>query len=306
MDWLNYHHLFYFYRIVVDGGVSKAARRLRLSQSTLSAQLRTLEESLGSPLFEREGRTLQLTEAGKVALSYAEEIFRQGEALRTWFSGDVTETPDLLRIGALSPLSKNLQFEMIRSLIMEGSARVQVVESDYAELLDRLRRHRIDLLITNIPSGGVGGEEETHLLGEMPMYLVGRPPFKIPSDPFPKWLTGIPLFLPTSQTFARAEFDALLVRSGITPLVRAEVDDMALLRLLALSGAGLALVPEIGVKFELEEKKLLRIEKLPGIKERFYALTPKRKALSPPVVSVIESGKTVLKKLGKSGKSRGK
>jgi len=297
-DWLNYHHLYYFYRIVEEGGVNKAAQRLRLSQSTLSAQLRTLEESLGAQLFERKGRSLKLTEHGTIAYSYAEEIFRQGEALRSWFAGDEPAVPGVVRMGALSPLSKNLQFEMIRPLIMEGTTRVKVVESDFADLLDRLRRHRIDLLISNIPAGGMNGGEETHLLGEMPMYLVGRPPFKIPNKPFPEWLPEIPLFLPSSQTFARAEFDALLVRAGITPLIRAEVDDMALLRLLALSGAGLALVPEIGVKFELEEKKLLRIEKLPGVKERFYALTPKRKVVSEPVLALIESGKKVLRSTG--------
>lgn len=294
MDWLNYHHLYYFYRIVVDGGVNKAAKRLRLSQSTLSTQLRSLEENLGSMLFERKGRALLLTEAGEVALGYAEEIFAQGEAMRSWFAGTPGKAPNLVRIGALSPLSKNLQYEMIRPLLMEGQVRLQVVESDYTDLLDRLRRHRIDLLISNIPAGGLQCGEETHLLGEMPMYLVGRPPFRIPSTPFPEWLKDIPLFLPTSQTYARAEFDALLIRAGVTPLIRAEVDDMALLRLLALSGAGLALVPEIGVKFELEEKKLLRIEKLSGVSERFYAMTPKRKALSDPIRLLIESGKTVL------------
>lgn len=306
VNWLNYHHLYYFYRIVEEGGVNKAARELRLSQSTLSAQLRTLEESLGARLFEREGRSLHLTDAGKVALSYAEEIFKQGEALRSWFSEDQPAVPHTVRIGALSPLSKNLQFEMIRPLIMEGPTRVKVVEGDYPDLLDRLRRHRIDLLISNIPTAGTDSGEETHLLGEMPMYLVGRPPFKIPARPFPEWLTDIPLFLPTSQTFARSEFDALLLRAGITPQVRAEVDDMALLRLLALSGAGLALVPEIGVKFELEEKKLLRMEKLPGVTERFYALTPKRKGLSEPVLALIESGKSVLEEMrrGRRGPKR--
>jgi len=297
--WLNYHHLYYFYKIVEEGGVNKAAQALRLSQSTLSAQLKTLEDNLGARLFEREGRSLRLTESGEIALGYAEEIFRQGDALRSWFSGNEAGEADVVRIGALSPLSKNLQFEMIRPLIMEGPAKVQVVESDFADLTDRLRRHRLDLLISNIPSGGVESGVETHLLGEMPMYLVGRPPFKIPKKPFPEWLTDIPIFVPTSQTFARADFDALLVRAGITPLIRAEVDDMALLRLLALSGAGLALVPEIGVKFELEEKKLLRIEKLPGVTERFYALTPKNKKLDGALLTLIQRGEEVLRPRGK-------
>lgn len=302
IPWLNYHHLYYFHEIVRCGGVNKAAVELRLSQSTLSAQLKSLEESLGKPLFEREGKRLVLTEAGRVALTYAEEIFRTGNELRAWFGDQTPGSPRTVRMGALSPLSKNLQFELIRPLIMEGQCQVQVVESDFSDLLDRLRSHRIDLLVTNVLPAGVGRDEEAHLLGEMPMYLMGRPPFKIPKTKFPHWLKEVPLFLPTSQTFARIGFDGLLTRAGIEPLVRAEVDDMALLRLLALSGGGLALVPEIGVKFDLEEKKLLRMEKIPGIKERIYALTPCRKKLSEPIRQIISNGQDALKKVMRPAK----
>lgn len=297
LPWLNYHHLYYFREIVRHGGVNKAAAKLRLSQSTLSMQLKSLEESLGKPLFERQGKRLILTEAGKVALTYAEEIFRSGEALRLWFADTQPATLRTIRMGALSPLSKNLQFELIRPLIMEGDCQIQVVESDFADLLDRLRSHRIDFLVTNVLPAGVGREEQAHLLGEMPMYLVGRPPFKIPRATFPQWLKDVPLFLPSSQTFARSGFDGLLAQAGIEPLIRAEVDDMALLRLLALSGAGLALVPEIGVKFDLEEKKLLRIEKVPGLKERIYILTPQRKSLPSAVRAIIATGQAALRRL---------
>lgn len=124
------------------------------------------------------------------------------------------------------------------------------MEGKYADFLDRLRRHKIDLILSNLPLGGTDAEGiEARLLGEMPMYLVGVPPFKIPRKPFPEWLEGIPIFLPSSRTASRVGFDALMIETGFQPQIAAEVDDMALLRLLALSGAGLALVPEIGVKF---------------------------------------------------------
>jgi LysR family transcriptional activator of nhaA len=295
LPWLNYHHLQYFRTIVREGGVTKAARKLNLSQSTISAQLKDLEESLGSALFEREGRSLVLTEAGQVALDYAEDIFRAGDELRAWFADEHAEGRRSIRIGALSPLSKNLQFEIIRPLLMAGETHVQVVEGEMQDMMERLKHHQIDLLLSNLPPGGTEAEHtHTHILGEMPVYLVGRPPFKIPDRPFPKWLDDIPLFLPSGRSAARVEFDALLLRAGVNPKIQAEIDDMALLRLLALSGAGLALVPEIGVKFELEEKRLLRIEKIKNLKERFYAITAQRSRLPDQIISLIESGKRAL------------
>jgi len=295
LPWLNYHHLQYFRAIVKEGGVTRAAQKLNLSQSTISAQLKDLEESLGSALFEREGRTLVLTEAGQVALDYAENIFRTGDELRAGFAEEHTEGRRTIRIGALSPLSKNLQFEIIRPLIMAGGTHVQVVEGEMQDMMEPLKHHQIDLLLSNLPPGGGDAEyTHSHLLGEMPVYLVGRPPFKIPNKPFPQWLEELPVFLPSSRSAARIEFDAILVRAGVKPKVQAEVDDMALLRLLALSGAGLALVPEIGVKFDLEEKSLLRIEKIKNLKERFYAITAHRSRLPSQVLDIIESGKHAL------------
>jgi LysR family transcriptional activator of nhaA len=295
LPWLNYHHLQYFRTIVREGGVTKAAQKLNLSQSTLSAQLKNLEESLGMPLFQREGRSLVLTEAGQVALDYAEDIFQAGDELRAWFADAHPTGRRSIRIGALSPLSKNLQFEIIRPLIMSGETHVQVVEGEMQDMMERLKHHQIDLLLSNVPPGGTDAEHtDAHVLGEMPVYLVGRPPFKIPQKPFPKWLDDIPLFLPSGRSAARVEFDAMLVRAGVSPRVQAEVDDMALLRLLALTGAGLALVPEIGVKFELEEKRLLRIEKIKDLKERFYAITARRTRLPEQIIAIIESGKEVL------------
>lgn len=295
LPWLNYHHLLYFRTIAQEGGVKKAAERLNLAQSTLSSQLTTLEETLGTRLFQRVGRELELTEAGRIALEYAEEIFSAGDELRSWFAGQTDSTPSRLTIGALSPLSKNLQFEIIRPFIQESRVQVRVIEGEYSDLLDRLRRHQLDLILSNLPLGGTDAEGiEARLLGEMPMYLVGVPPFRIPKKPFPEWLEGIPIFLPSSRTASRVGFDALMIEHGIQPQIAAEVDDMALLRLLALSGAGLALVPEIGVKFELEEDKLLRVEKVPGLHERFYAITTPRRRSSPLIDEVIATGSKLL------------
>lgn len=297
IPFLNYHHLQYFRAIVREGGVSAAARSLGLTQSTLSAQLKSLEECLDTKLFTREGRSLRLTDAGTVALEYAEEIFRNGEEMAAWFSKGGETIPRRLGVGALTPISKNLQYEMIRPIIMAGECDVHVVEGEQADLLDRIRRHEIDLVLSNFPATGSDLKEmQTHLLGELPVYLVGRPPFKLSTGVFPEWLRNLPLFLPSSRTSARMAFDAMLARSGIVPDIRAEVDDPNMLRLLALSGGGLSLVPEISVKFELEAERLLKVERVPDITERYYVITKRSHKISPLINELIERGKEVLRR----------
>lgn len=295
IPYLNYHHLQYFRAIVREGGVTAASRVLGLTQSTLSAQLKSLEECLGAKLFEREGRKLKLTDAGSVALEYAEEIFRNGEELAAWFSKGGETIPRRVSIGALTPISKNLQYEMIHPIIMAGECEVLMVEGEQADLIDRLRRHEIELVLTNLPATGADMKEfQTHVLGDQAVYLVGRAPFKASTGTFPDWLREMPLFLPSSRTSARVSFDAMLARAGIVPDIRAEVDDPNLLRLLALSGGGLSLIPEIGVKFELAANRLLKIEKVPEITERYYAITKRSRKVSPLLNQLIENAKSTL------------
>lgn len=288
LPWLNYQHLYYFMIIAHEGGVSHAAKRLRISQSNLSTQLRLLEESFGSELFHREGRRLKLSPQGEVALGYAEEIFRKGDELRHHFSSDKQEGIKSISIGALSPLSKNLQYEVIRPIIENESISVRVIEGELPDLLERLKHRQIDILLSNLPSRALDSSTlSVHVLGEMPMYLVASPQLRRPDKKFPFWLKKVPLFLPTTRTSARVDFDAILVRSGINPIIKAEIDDTALLRLLALSGRGVALLPEIGVKLELQENRLLKIEKVPKVFERFYAITMRQKSASHLINDLI-------------------
>lgn len=297
LPYLNYQHLYYFRKIAHEGGVTRAAESLGLSQSTLSAQLKDLESSFDVKLFRREGRSLQLTEAGKVALDYAEEIFDTGDELRSWLARGETSTRRRIQIGTTSTLSKILQYELLHPLVMASRGQPKVIEAEMPDLIHKLQIHHLDVAFTNTPPGELRNQNlDVHLIGETPVYLVGRPPFRIPKKPFPKWLVDIPLFLPVSPTSARMDFDSKMIRAGIRPLIQAEVDDTALLRMLALSGAGLSLLPEIGVQFEASERKLLRIEKIPGIQERIYAITTHRKQLPSIVSDVIESAQDALKR----------
>ena len=267
MAFLNYHHLRYFRAIANEGSLTKAAQHLKLSQSALSVQLRSLEEALGQPLFERKHKSLVLTEAGRIALDYAESIFRTGEELADIMQHHASGRRKLLRIGAVTTLSRNFQMSLLRPLI--GNLR---------ELLSQLQAHTIDLVLSNMP---VRRDADTgwhsHLLDEQAVSLVGKKkrgqrPFKFPDD-----LRDTPLILPTLESSIRSAFDLLLDKEGIRPLIAAEVDDMAMLRLMARESEGLTLVPPVVVKDELASGTLVERHRFPQIKETFYAITPSRK-----------------------------
>ncbi len=274
---LNFHHLRAFWHVASEGGMGRAAALIRVSPSGLSMQVSQLEDTLGQRLFERVGRRLVLTAAGRTVLEYAERIFSAGRDLEDWSRGGSGGAQRPLRVGALSTLSKNLQFDLVWPLLRDSVDGVTVEQGSQDELLSDLREFRLDVVLTSLPAGaGDAHALQQVLLGEMPVYLVGRPPFRIPRKPFPHWLEGLPLFLPSRRSTVRLEFDTLVARANVHPQVRAEVDDMALLRLLALSGAGLALVPKIVVERELVAGADLKVARVPGLTERFFAITGAR------------------------------
>lgn len=287
-EWLNYHHLRHFWAIARHGGMTRAAQVLRVSQSTLSEQLRELEGWLGHALFERRGRGLQLTEAGRIALEHAETIFASGRELLDRMR-QAKSVERYLRIGAVGPLSKNLQYDFIEPLLERGDTRIQVVAGSLDDLVRLLQEHALDLVLSNLP---VRSDQEravhNHALGETAAFLVGTRPVQRRGRRFPAWLEGVPLLLPTRQSHLRADFDLLLAEARLEPDVRAEVDDMALLRLLALSGHGLALVPAIVVERELIARELGTVIRVPRLSERFFAITLQRQFGSALVGEAVQ------------------
>jgi len=253
-------------------------------------QVASLEAALGQPLFERVGRGLVLTPAGHTAAEFAERVFGAARELEDWFHRGAEGTRRALRVGAMSTLSKNLQFDFIWPLLRDSRDAVTVEEGGHDELLVRLREHRLDVVLTSLPAGAAEAPLlHQVLLGEMPVYLVGKSPFRIPRTPFPSWLQGLPLFLPSRRSTVRLEFDTLVARAKVHPDVRAEVDDMALLRLLALSGAGLALVPKIVVERELMDGANLKVARVPGLAERFFAITGARQRQDVRIETLIHA-----------------
>ena len=287
MQNLNYNHLRYFWAVAHEGHLSRAAARLNISQSALSVQIRKLEDRLGQPLFERRNRQLTLTEAGRIALDHANAIFATGDDL----VGTLHRTGvarQAVRIGALATLSRNFQIDFVRPLLGRGDVELILRSGSLGELLTGLAGHALDVVLTNQPPPGDAlSPHVLHRISEQAVSLIGRSDaVSLPGD-LAGWLTGHPLILPTAGTSVRTGFDALLDRMKLRPQIAAEVDDMAMMRLLAREGAGLAILPPIVVKDELANGTLVELDRLPGITEHFLAVTAKRRFPNPLVALLV-------------------
>jgi LysR family transcriptional activator of nhaA len=284
---LNYNHLRYFWAVAHDGHLTRAAERLNVSQSALSVQIRKLEDRLGHSLFERRGRQLVLTEAGRIVLDHADAIFATGEDL----IGTLRRTGvarQAIRIGALATLSRNFQIDFLRPLLGRGDVEVVLRSGSYGELLGGLGGHALDVVLTNQPPPADAlSPFVTHRISEQPVSLVGRADKVAEGGALSGWLAEQPLIVPTLGSSVRTGFDALLDRLGLRPQIAAEVDDMAMMRLLAREGVGLAVLPTIVVKDELADGTLVELDRLPGITEQFLAVTVKRRFPNPLVATLV-------------------
>jgi len=288
MAHINYHHLRYFWVIANETSLTRAAERLHVSQSALSIQVRKLEDSLGQRLFDRENRRLVLTEAGRIALDYAQTIFRAGDELLNTLKNRPSGNRQTIRIGAVATLSRNFQLQLLQPLIDRPDLDLIVRSGSLAELLAQLEAHTLDLVLSNSP---VRRDAETgwhsHLLDAQSVSLVsryvpGQDDFRFPED-----LATTPLLLPTLESDIRAAFDLLLEQAGIRPINAAEVDDMAMLRLLARESEGVTLVPRVVVQDELQAGVLVERHRIAQIKESFYAITPTRRFPNPLVRELV-------------------
>jgi LysR family transcriptional activator of nhaA len=289
MPHLNYHHLRYFWVIASEGSASRAARRLNVSASALSVQLKALEEQLGQQLFERKGKALVLTEAGRIALDYANTVFQAGHELMEAMSG-LAPGRQLLRVGAVATLSRNFQMSLLRPLLGRDDLELVIRSGGLTDLLAQLDGHRLDLVLANQPAlADEESELQSILIAEQPVSLVGRPPAgRAVRLRFPDDLDGRALILPGRGSAIRSAFDALIGRAGVTPRIVAEIDDMAMLRLMAREGHGLALVPPVVVVDELASGVLVEHAQIGELREQFYAITRRRRFQNPLVRELLD------------------
>jgi LysR family transcriptional activator of nhaA len=285
---VNLHHLRLFRAVALDGTLTGAARMLNLSQSALSTQIKTLEAALGHDLFERRGRGLVLTEAGRIALDHAEAIFRTARDLTATLQ-QTGRTRRALRVGALGTLSRNFQMQFLRPLIGRADVEVVLRAGSQLELLRGLEAMALDVVLTNLaPARDAASPWLIHRLAEQPVSLIGTPARLGAPRPLADLLAQEPLILPAPDTALRAAFDALAARLQVQPLIAAEVDDMAMLRLLARENAGLAVIPSIVVQDELAAGTLVEAAQLEGISESFLAITLQRRFPNPLLAEVLQ------------------
>jgi len=285
---LNLHHLRLFRAVARDGTLTGAARVLNISQSAVSTQVRALEAALGQDLFERRGRALVLTEAGRIALDHAEEIFRTADDLSASLRRAETSRK-ALRIGALATLSRNFQMAFLAPLLGRSDVEVVLRSGGQEDLLRGLEALSLDVVLTNlVPARDAASPYLVHRLDDQPVSLVGTPA-RVPrgTGTLPELLATHPLILPTPETSLRAGFDALLDRLDVAARIAAEADDMAMLRLLARADAGLAVLPPIVVQDELEAGQLVEVARLEGIEEVFCAVTMRRRFPNPLLAEVL-------------------
>ena len=274
---LNFHHLHYFWVVAKEGHLTRAAQQLHVSQSALSSQIRQLEDQLGHPLFDRNGRSLRLTEVGSLVLGYAEGIFSLGSELMATVRGGEGQAVQQLRVGAVATLSRNFQQNFLRPVI--GLEQIQLVlESASLEyLLERLRVHKLDLILSNRPVTTDAQQPwRCRRISHQSVCLVGPPLPKKKVFRFPHDLSQVRLLLPGRSSDIRNQFDLLCADLDLELRPYAEVDDMAMLRLLARDSGGVAMVPEVVVQDEMQAGILQRYCAVPKVFENFYAITTRR------------------------------
>ena len=291
MEWLNYHHLLYFWVVAREGSIVAATRKLNLTQPTISAQLRLLEESLGEKLFEKSGRSLVLTEAGHVALRYADEIFALGRELRDTLRDRPTGRPVRVTVGIADVVPKLVAYRILRPAF-EMASEVQMIcrEAPAETLLTALGQHEVDLVLTDAPATGGPLRAYNHLLGESGTSLFAVPALaaSLRRRQFPKSLHNAPLLLPGASTQIRRALELWLDRSGIEPKRVGEFDDLALMTAFGRAGTGIFPAPT-AIENEIEAQNGVRVVgRLPEVRERFYAISAERK-IKNPIVSAVTS-----------------
>lgn len=291
MEWLNYHHLLYFYTVVREGGVAQAAQKLRLSHPTISAQIHTLEDVLGEQLFEKQGRRLVLTPMGQLVYGYAEEIFAIGRELLDTVKGRPTGRRPRVVVGIAEVVPKLIAKRIIDP-VRRSKERMRLVcrEDHIDRLLRSLAEHSLDALITDAPlPAGSSIKAYSHLLGECGVSLCATKELagRLRRG-FPGSLDGAPFLLPSDATSIRRELDRWFDAHSIRPDIEAEFDDSALLKVFGQDGAGVFPVPTAIEDLVRKQYDVTVVGRIPEVRERFYVISPERKLRNPAVLLMTE------------------
>ena len=292
MEWLNYHHLLYFWSVAKHGTVAKACEDLRLAQPTISAQIRLLEDTLGEKLFMREGRYLVLTEMGRVVFKYAEDIFSLGQDLMNMVKGRGSDRPIRLTVGIADAVPKLLASRILRSAFKHSeSMRLICWEDKVDQLLANLAIHGLDLVIADTPvPPTIKVQTYNHVMGKSGVTLFATAKLAARyRRKFPRSLDGAPMLLPTSNATLRRLLDAWLVRHELRPNIVGEFEGSATLKAFGQQQYGLFPGSTVIEQEICRQYRVQVVGRLDSVVQRFYAITAERRIKHPSVLAIIEA-----------------
>jgi len=295
MEWLNYHHLRYFWTVARKGGVRRAAEELHVSQPSISAQLRVLEDSLGQKLFRRSGRNLVLTDAGQLVLNYADEIFAAGRELMNAVKQRPGKHPVRLNIGLTDAFPKLIAFQILRAAFRSDEP-VHVIcrEGEIGPLVNHLQAHRLDVVLADEPaSSTLKAKTFNHRLGRSGLTFCAVPSLaaKLRRN-FPKSLDSAPALLPATNMGMRAALETWFDKHKIRPQVVGEFEDSALMEVCSSGGRGFTVVHTVIDRTALKHYNLRVIAKVEDCGSEFYAITAERLLKHPAAIAITQHAYT--------------
>lgn len=289
MTWLNYHHLFYFRAIATEGTVAKAAGKLRLGQPTLSTQLMQFEEAIGHKLFERRQKRLYLSDAGRVALDYANEIFRLGDEMLEALGDRLSAERVALSIGAMDTVPKHLTLKLVEKAQASHACTVSVAEGRGDELIRELKAHRLDLLVANYAPPVTDGQGlYARRIARMPVVICAALKFAHLKRDFPHSLDGQPFIMPSIGSRLRHDVDHFLKLAQIRAVVSVEVQDTSLLKLLGTHGAGLIPIAAPAIEELVATKELVVLGELADVHEELWLIAGERRIQNSVAASLMK------------------
>lgn len=289
MEWINYHHLLYFWVVAREGGLSPAGKVLNLSHPTLSAQIHALEDRLGEKLFEKVGRKLALTEMGRVVFRYADEIFTLGREMLDTVKGRSTGKPLRLSVGIVDVVPKLVVRRLLApALELPDPVRLVCYENSYENLLADLALHALDIVISDAPvPAGSNIRAYTHLLGETGVTFFGEKALaKRHKRGFPKSLDGAPMLLPLEHLTLRRSLNQFFDRHDIRPRIVAEFADSALSKVFGADGVGIFVAPSVVEPQVIAQYGVQIIGRTDEVRERFYAISAERRLKNPAALAI--------------------
>jgi LysR family transcriptional activator of nhaA len=295
VDDLNYHHLRYFWVVVREGGIARAAEKLRVSQPTISAQIKQLEDVLGERLLQRQGRALVLTDVGRVVDHYATGIFTAGTELMETLKGQPSGRAMRLAVGVANAVPKPVVHRLLQPAL-ELPERVQLVclEDDPEQLLARLAIHALDVVISDAPAGGHARVRVfSHLLGQSgTTFFAGRRLGRRLRRQFPRSLSRAPMLMPTPDTALGRALEQWFATVGVRPQVAAEFEDPALLKTFGEEGEAVFAAPTAVEAEVLRSRNLAVVGRTQAVTERYYAISAERRLTHPAVAAITSAART--------------